>query len=128
MLKEQPATGFEIVWSMSRNMTDIVQAIAAGYKRGYWLKAHIAPRQMGVVSRNVGWIGHNDVEFLCRERLEPIAVYESCIGDGQLLCVCMRNRQCRGGSIAAKHFNIRTRMGERQSDCATARAQVEHTA
>ena len=108
-------------------MTDIVQAIAAGYKCGYWLKAHIAPRQMGIASRDVGRIGYDNVKFLCRECPEPVAVYESCIGDAQLLCVCMRNRQCRSGSIAAQHLNIWTRMGERQRNCTTARTQVEHT-
>src|SRR5688500_5071065 len=76
MLEQQRAAGNEVATRLSHDCFDRVDTVRAGGQSGPRLEAQVALSQMRVAVRDVGRIGHDEVETAVAQRRKPLAFDE----------------------------------------------------
>ena len=97
-------------------MSQISQTGIIGNQRTRRFKTYVTLSQMGIGGVNIRRITGDKREGFTGHRCEPAALQETCVGDGELLRIMLRQADRCGLQINTCYLAVRTLAGNRQSN------------
>ena len=126
VFEKQPSAGFEMHTGAENDGTQCIQTLGAGGQRVPRFEADITLYQVRIVLSDIRRVGHDEIEFLIWERMQPVALPESDVMNPEPVRVSASNFQSVLMDVGGQNSPLRALRCHRDGDGAAPRADICH--